>query len=319
MIEKKSESKLENIFISFFMALIGKNKIGEFSEKLFLNGKKINSFGKFVKFGLATGGVSCIVSMLALFYLGFSEDKFLICAGIIFFAPFFLAYLYTDVLFERKKRVREELLPEVLLEVSVFCDEKSLLKTIEKISEMDFGLISFDFKRVVIEINNGSSVQDALMHLKQLNKSKNYDRAIDLLLQGYSTGAELSVLLTEMAEEMLENKSIIRERQAVMLVTKYTLLLAAGLIVPAILGLIIGLVSGFGFSGMGEIGLGLTESERTALFSAAVSGINIYIIEYAIIGSFFLALQDGSKKQFWVYALFLTPVALIAFFLAQAL
>ncbi|MFA6269501.1 MAG: hypothetical protein WC652_06805, partial [archaeon] len=169
------------------------------------------------------------------------------------------------------------------------------------------------------EINNGASAEEALTHLKELNQSATYSRVIDLFLQGYKSGAKISELLKETAEDLLETKAIIKERQAVMLVTKYTLLLASGLIVPAILGSIIGLVSGLNFDSLGELSFGISSTERKVLFNSAIGGTTIYLFEYAAISAFFLAQQEGNKKNFWIYGAILTPIAAGIFFLAKSL
>ena len=310
---------LIKIFRIGFHFFFNDEKIIEFEEKLLMNDTRVKNLNLFIYYSLFFGGVTSITSMLVCFYAGLSMEKYLICGYIVFFIPFFLNYLFCDILFEKRKRKKEDLLPEVLLETSVFCDETSLLKTIERIVDSEFDLISKDFEKALGEIKKGAGFEEALNRIKQLNKSKEYSRVIDLLLQGYNSGAGMSELFKETAENMLENKAIIKERQAVMLVTKYTLLLASAIIVPAILGLIIGLVSGFNFGSMSAMEFGLSVAERENMFALAVLGTNLYIIEYCVLSAFFLAIQEGNKKQFWIYCLFILPVALTIFFLAQTM
>ena len=103
-----------------------------------------------------------------------------------------------------------------------------------------------------------------------------------------------------------------------MLINKYTLILAGGLIVPAVLGLIVGLVSGMNFDSLGEMSIGMEVVERQELLATASLATNIYLAEYALLSSFFLALQDGNKKNFWIYSLILLPTALIIFTVAKS-
>ncbi len=301
-------------FVEFF---IERQKINDFEDKLFLNKSKMKNFDGFIFFCIIEGIVFMISSMLLLWFF-FPQTEIFFSGISLFFAPFFFNYIFQDIVFEKKKRKREEMLPDLLLEGSVFCDQKSLLKTIHSFSEQEIPLLSEDFKRIYFDIRNGSSIEEALGRNKKLNKSKSYNRVVDLLLQGYSSGGEVSILMRELAEDLMESKAILRERQAVMLVTKYTLLLSAGIIVPAILGTIIGMVSGLNF-GTGDLGIGLSIAQREELFSMSVLGTTIYIFEYAILSSFFLSLQEGNKKQFWVYALLLIPCGALTFFFAQSL
>jgi len=306
-------------FVKVIEFFVEKEKIGGFNDKLFLNNSRTKNLNEFIKYQVIEGIILMIFSMVLLYlFVNNFENMFLL--GILtFFVPFFLNYIFQDILFEKRKRKKEDLLPDLLLEGSVFCDQKSLLKTIHSFSQQDLPLLSEDFKRIYLDVKNGSSIEEALNRNKKLNKSESYNRVIDLLIQGYSSGGKISELLRELAEDLMETKAIIKERQAVMLVTKYTLLLSAGIIVPAILGTVIGLVTGLGFETSSDIGLGLSIAERTGLFSIATIGTTIYIFEYCILSSFFLALQEGNKKQFWIYLLILLPCGVISFAFAQSL
>jgi pilus assembly protein TadC len=309
----------------FFIMLVGKfvnkDKIIRFERKLCMNNSKMKNLNDFAKWCTIEGIFSMIAAMLA--YNQFSKamqiDTLLIIGAMGFLAPFALNYLFEDIKFEKRKRAKEELLSDVLLEASIFCDESSANENIKKLANQDFPLIGDDFKRAFNEINNGASPEEALTHLKELNQSKEYSRVMDIFLQGYKSGARISDILKETAEDLLEAKAIIKERQAVMLVTKYTLLLASGIIVPAILGLIIGLVTGLNFDSLGELSFGISTEQRKIIFQTAISGTTIYILEYAALSSFFLALQEGNKKNFWIYAGILIPIASATFFIAKTL
>jgi len=302
--------------IEFF---IEKDKINNFEDKLFLNASFSKNFDEFIKHSILIG-IICMCTGMVVLYITISDvENIFVLGSLLFFVPFFVNYIFVDILFEKRKRKREDLLPDLLLEGSVFCDQKSLLKTIHSFSKQDISLLNSDFRRVYFDVKNGDSIEAALERNKRLNKSEAYDRVIDLLLQSYSSGGEISTLLRDLAEDLMESKAIIKERQAVMLVTKYTLLLSAGIIVPAILGTVIGLVLGLGFDTMGDAGIGLNAVDRKELFSVATISTTIYIFEYAILSSFFLAAGEGNKKQFWIYLLILLPCAIITFSFAKSL
>lgn len=309
-------SAAENLVEHF----LGEAKKRSFEDKLFLNNSRFKGLRGFIFWSIIEGMLlmPCIGIALQLF-AGLSVEKilFILIGG--FFLPFGANYIYQDIVFEKRKRNKEELLSDLLLEASIFCDEASMEKTIRKIGEADFPLLSKDFERAYLEIRNGAGVEEALVRIKQLNHSRTYSRAIDLFIEGYKSGAHISDTLKEAAEDLLESKAIIKERQAVMLVTKYTLLLSAGLIVPAIMGLIIGLVGGLNFEGIGELGIGIAASQRKELFASAVFASTAYVFEYAALSSFFLAQQEANKKNFWIYALILLPLAGAVFFSAKTM
>jgi len=311
-------SLLETISKTLY-SIIGKEKINNFEDKLFLNNFITTNFQTFIKFSILFGGIFSIITSITLFYLGIDTTKLLIFSVLTFFIPVFIFYLIQDIKFERNKRKKENLLPELLLEISTLVDQMSLIKLIEEVSKMDFALLSKDFEFIHLQIKNGEDPTIAINKIKKMNKSNELSRFFEIFLQGYYSGSELSKLLNELAEEMLQNRAIIQERQAVMLVTKYTLLLASVLIVPIILGLIVSLVNGFNISFSNNFEIGLSQIEREELFNLAVLGVQIYIIEYSLISSFFLAMQDGNKKNFFIYILFLTPLSIIFFYIGTIL
>ena len=295
-------------------------KLTSFESKLFLNHSKMKNLREYISLNIIEGIIlmGVVMILLSQFFSILKKPELVLLGGTLgFFAPFAINYLYQDLIFERRKKQKEELLSDLLLQASIFCDQTSAQNTISKLAEQDFPLLSEDFRRANNEIKNGASAQEALERIKLLNQSKIYSRVIDLFIQGYQSGAGLSELLKETAEDLLETKAIVKERQAVMLVTKYTLLLAAGLIVPAIMGLIVGLVSGLNFNSMEELSFGLSGEQRKELFQTAMNGTTIYIFEYACISSFFLALQEGNKKNFWIYLCIIAPLAGVVFFISK--
>lgn len=315
------KSYLSEKILQYLHLFFSKNKIDNFEEKLFLNNFLTTNIQSFIFFCFLAGGIASIISMFFLFYFQPDYQKIIIFGFLIFLTPFFVFYLIQDILFERNKRKKEYFLSELILEISVFVDDVSLINLIDEISKMDFPYLKKDFEFISLQIKNGSDVGTTIKKVQKMNKSRELDRFFDVLLQGYYLGGKLSKLLNELAEEMLQNRAIIRERQAVMLVTKYTLLLASVLIVPIILGLIITLVSELSVSlGDGSyFEIGLSQNERTKLFDLTVLGVQIYIIQYSLISSFFLAMQEGNKKNFFLYSSILVPLSAIFFFIGTVL
>ncbi|MFA5357656.1 MAG: type II secretion system F family protein [archaeon] len=275
----------------------------------------MKTLGGFIEYSVVEGILLMVTAMFVISRFFGAES---ISIGmLVFFLPFILNYLFQDIKFENRKRAKEKLLPDLLLEASVFCDETSLIGTITRLAKQDFPLLREDFERASSEIRNGASVEETLQRMKDLNKSTVYSRTINLLLQGYHSGAQMSKIFKEAAEDLLETQAIMRERQAVMLINKYTLILASGFIVPAIIGLIVGLVSGLNFDSMGELSIGMEIEVRKKMLAFATLGTTIYLCEYSLLSAFFLSLQEGNKKQFWIYALILLPMAMAIFLIAK--
>jgi hypothetical protein len=264
--------------------------------------------------------------------LGFAAALFAIAAGAMmkadniyitlfafaaFTLPFILGYFFQLFVFEQRKLQKEELVPDLLLQASVFPRNTNALKIIDYLARQDFGLLGKDFKRAAAEIKRGASVEKALLGIRKRCKSRIVSRAVGLLVQSYRSGADMGTAFREAAEDILETQAVLRERVATMVVEKYTLLLAGGLIVPAVLGLIVGLVQGMGFEAIGALGLGMPIAERRQVLAAALFANQIYLAEYALLASLFIANQEGNLKKAVVYAIVLLPLGYTVYFLAK--
>lgn len=279
----------------------------EFSEKLLANGKTMEFF---LKKSFLLGFAACFIAIAVCFELKMNSLYITAFSFAAFFAAIFLNYFFELYSFELRKQQKEALVPDLLLEASAFPRGISMNKILKFFARADFGLLGKEFELALLEIEKGASFESALENVKKRCKSRVIDRAIDLIIRGYESGADLSAIFRASADDFFETNAILRERNAALVIEKYTLLFAGGLIVPAILGLLAGMVSGIDFSGLsGILEFGLENSARKALLETAVFSNQVYIAEYAILASFFLAMQEGNSKKAILYALFLLPVS----------
>ena len=245
-----------------------------------------------------------------------NNEKFASLSLIGFFLPLILNYFYILYLFEKRKKKIEEEIPDLLLIASSLPEKTSIEKVVHFMAE-DNTELSQEFRLVQKDLKTGLSIEEALEKMKKRNKSLSLNRAIDLLINALRTGAEMNTVFRETAEDFMETNAILRERTANTTVEKYTLLLAGGIIVPLILGLLAGMVSGFNFSTISELGIGLTETARKEIVEASLLGNLIYIIEYALIASAFVAFQENNQKKTVLYASILTPISIVVYFLGK--
>ncbi len=307
--------RVEGLVLVFF----DESKLRAFGEKLEVNAGRKIPVGKFLERALMRGAALGLVALGFLSFLG--ADNLYITLGCAagFAAPLFLSYFYQELLFERNKRGKEALIPDMLLQASAFPRGTSFTKIISYIAGANYGLLSREFEKALLEIRKGAAVPKALGRVKRRNKSRVIGRAVNLLIQGYESGADMGACFKEAADDMLATNAILRERNATMVVEKYTLLLAGGIIVPAVLGLLVGLVSGMDFSALGELEFGISAAERAALLGAAMLANQIYIAEYAVLASIFIANQEGNRKNALPYALFLLPFSFASYSIARGL
>jgi flagellar protein FlaJ len=218
---------------------------------------------------------------------------------------------------ERKTREIEKHLVEALYQASSVSAYTNFENVIKTLSESDYGLLSGEFGKAYNEINAGAGVEAALSRIIERNNSRILKRAVEILENGYRTGMDLSEALREVAEDAEKTMEIARENDASMVVEKYTILFAGGVIVPLILGAMVSLVSGLDFSPLSEFGVGSSQSGE--ILKNAVIGNQIYSIIYSIMASLFVAYQEKRLENSIVYMAVLLPLSLILFNLAARL
>lgn len=228
-----------------------------------------------------------------------------------------LKALFNAYFEERKKKKIEESMPDVLFQASLFSGSASMEKIMEFIAEAGLRFISDEFRQALNEVRKGASIEESLKGINERCRSQVVERVINLLVQGYRSGAEMNKVFKECAEDILSTQQIIKERNAAMLVERYTLFFAGGLLVPAVLGLIAGLVKRLDFTGLSSLDLGLGNQLRGLLLENALLGNQVYIMEYALIASCFIALQENHLRKAVVYAVILMPSALLAYHLGS--
>ncbi len=262
-----------------------------------------------IKHGILFSLLCCVF----VFLFSFSLDWQVLILFSGFFFPFLARVFFHYYFFDYKRKKISELTPDFLLQASLFPKGTSLKQFILYFSKSNYAYLSTEFKKALNEIEKGASPTQALLNVKKRVKSPVLDRAIDLLVQGIESGADAASVFKETALDLLETNSILRERNAALIIEKYTLLFAGGIIVPLTLGIAVGVISGMDFDALSEIGLGLAKSEKKALFEAAMLSNYVYLVEYSLIASFFVAFTESDLKKGVIYALLLVPLSLFVF------
>lgn len=276
--------------------------------------KSVEKFWK--EIFLQTSGFSIIGTVLL---VGAIKESFwlLIAEMLLLVLPLGFWFFFLLLRTEHFRREKEKLVPDLLLSCSAFPKGTDSLTLLKFGASPHFGLLGKEFERACSEIQNGATVEKALQSMKKRCRSKVVDRMADLLVLGYESGADLSKVFREAAEDLFETQFLLQERQALLLVQKYTLLFAGGLIVPIVLGLVSGLIQRLDFSALNLMEIGLNAPQRKELLEATGIGTPLYLAEYALLAAFFVANQEGNWKKGILYSAILLPIGLLAFWIAK--
>jgi Flp pilus assembly protein TadB len=259
---------------------------------------------------LALSTFSCIIALLLSFAMHF--EPWLALLPFIF--PV-LAYFLAMRLIEQRNSELEERLPDALLHASSFPKGTPIEKIIHSVSLAGHGPLSEEFTIAYAQIASGSDVPSSLRALSEENDSVLLSRATGLLIQAYSSGSDMQRAMKETAEDMFSIFSIVRERESLLALQKYTLLFGGAIIVPLVLGGIASTVSGLSSTGLDFIS-STSPEERMALFNASVGAAQAYTVIYSLLASLFIAQLGGSFRFFAQYFIVMAPLSLACYSLA---
>jgi len=234
--------------------------------------------------------------------VGFFVPFFLLIAFILFMSPILL-YFYALYSIEQRMKSIERHLPDALFQAASLQKGMPIERIFSSISSSGYGPLSEEFGIAAREIKGGGSVSSALASMSKRNGSVLLERANNLLLQGYESGADMYSAFRETADDILSVFSLVRERASSLSMQRYTLLLGGAVIVPLILGTSMHFVSGL------SSGFGVFSPPSSDLYETSVAAVQIYLFIYAVLASVLIAQQEGEGRKALVYFLFIAPTA----------
>lgn len=221
---------------------------------------------------------------------------------------------------QKRKALENVLIDEVLL-LSSQPKANDLKNIINKLSDSKHRIISQEFKQIQRKVEAGHNIRELFLALSKKYKSEILDRFLELLLNSITTGTVSVADYRSFANNFFKSKQLIDERTSALLMQKYTIIFAGGLIVPGILGIVISLVkkltSDLDFSLLQTIqGEAIASS---GLFNVCYVCSIVYIIEYVIISSIYLGMLESDLKKSIIYLLFILPTAIGIFFISPTI
>jgi len=264
---------------------------------------------------VAAASAGVILGLAELLFLDLPVHQ----GALLFFATLFVppsfAYAYTDYTDSKRNKEIEAALPEALFQAASFPGESGTEEVLRSIAHSGYGALSVEFAKACKRVRAGTSVPRALERMAKENDSTLLSRVIRLLSNAYERGGNQSLAFKEAAEEALQMQLLEKENAASLATQKYTLLAASAVLVPAILALLLNIVSTLGEGLASGILAYSTASnaEREALLNAVATGNAVYLAAFAAMSSYFVASFEGNAKKAVIYAAFTVPTALLLF------
>ncbi|MDD5317394.1 MAG: type II secretion system F family protein [Candidatus ainarchaeum sp.] len=258
---------------------------------------------------------ACAASALAAFAaLGPSPLLAALAGASILLSPLALYALLAHFSGGRARRA-ERFLPDALLHASSLAGCASFEEAVASISRGGYGPLGEEFAAASRRMQAGEAFPAAMEGVGARLGSEAVCRACGLLSRAYETGADLGEAMREAADDAVELFSSGREKAALLATQRYTLLAGAAL-VPVILGLVCGAVTGISASFEEAGGSPFDSGAGQGLVSEGLRASTLYLAMFAVASSLFLGVQEGEPKKAAAYAFAFLPLSLAIFSLA---
>jgi len=208
--------------------------------------------------------------------------------------------------YKKESRVEEieRYLPDAMFSVAVLPKSAKMEKIFDVMAQGGYKALSEEALTAKRQLASNINSDKVLEDLWLRNDSSALKKVCTMLKHAYDTNSVDQ--LHSIAEDILKNFEIKRERAALMSMQKYTVLFGA-FIIPFILKIAISLVSTLaGF---------LAENEAAAneTLSYVASLIPAYLVIYALLSSFYVADIEAKKSRAMIYFLALSAVSILIF------
>jgi flagellar protein FlaJ len=200
--------------------------------------------------------------------------------GVGFFgASMLLMFILPRLQADKRRGQIEASLPDALHHMSVAIRTGLVLESvIQEVAEAEYGALSEEFSRVVMEMRRGRPLKDALLAFSKRTNSKEIERAMRLLLEGVESGGPISEVLDEVSEDMRAVRMVQRERKTSTSQQISFLAMASLMAGPFVMGVVASLpeIMVGATAGMGaEAGMPLEE------INIVITALSFYVVAQA--------------------------------------
>ena len=257
---------------------------------------------------LAALGACLLVALLGLAGWLSPEKTWLSAGGIVILIP--LAAIGLNRFQEGQwNSQRENRVADALLQASTLPPGTSLRELFAHLARPEWGPLGGDFAEMTRQLDAGKPETQVLSDWEKKALSPGIARAAGLVRSTLETGADVRDVFRQAARDQLETQSVLRERDALVWIQKMTLLFAAGVLVPGILGAILESSSQMDLSGWAEWGMNAPAIDPVPLVATVHATAHAYVVELALLAAMATAILESRKERFAAYALVLIPIA----------
>lgn len=249
-------------------------------------------------FALILAALSISLSLLLLAFSLPHAALFALCL-----AP--AAYSLVSYISEKEIHDAERKLPDVLYSAASMHKFFSAERMLSFFAKGGFGRLSSAFGMALRRQQAGESFAKSLSAAEAHCPSPLVKRALSLLAVSYETGTDMYFALREAAQDVAMFFSLVQERLAMLAIQRYTLLLSAAILVPAILGISLSFLPQLAAFGM-------QEGSQLAFDSLSLA-CRAYLLVGAALSSAMLSYSEGQQSKALLYFSAIAPLSQLVF------
>jgi flagellar protein FlaJ len=214
---------------------------------------------------------------------------------------------------DKRRGQIEEALPDALHHMAVAIRTGLVLESvIQDVAQAEYGALSEEFSRIVVEMRRGRPLKEALLMFAKRTGSKEIERAMRLLLEGVESGGPISEVLEEVSEDIRAVRAIQRERKTATQQQISFLAMASLMAGPFVMGVVASLPS---IMAQTTAGIGATAAafeELNREINVVVTALTFYVVAQACSAALMMGvvMYGDMKKGFK----FMLPMGIAAFF-----
>ena len=169
--------------------LLPKEKFNEL-ELIFRSSMHFNGVQDYLRKSAIAGAVLFLAVLAVLLYVKADSFYITIIPFCVFFFPVFANYIIAYYIFDTRRKSIERHVPDLLLHAASFPRGTSISAIIKNLGRSDYAELSDEFRKAHTEILKGQTPEKAFRNMKQRNRSKVLERAVDLIVDGMNSGAD---------------------------------------------------------------------------------------------------------------------------------
>jgi len=238
-----------------------------------------------------------MLSSIVIMFAGLYFD--LMLSALLAVVIFDLAVGYPIYKWEKRKSDIEKALPDVLSNISTTLKSGGTIDiALRDVSTSNYGPITFELKKMLREIKEGKTFEEAFTSFGERSDSRIVRRSVYIIISAKRTGGGLVAALASIADDLRENARLVEERKTRTTAQVMFIIIAANFVAPFIFGIVSGLI----------LFLGSIGGEIPPLFDTLLFYFKGYLIISAIFSAFAASLiKDGKITSAVVY----TPILLL--------